>query len=128
MECAMLTRLKLKPGQKGTKKLAAEYGDALVCVRYRYDEKSGTRFKTVELIVESKPWTAPAPSFADTDLVPVYIGFSDKDSREIAKEVKGRWDPDQKLWFIRYGKIKGTALEKHIILDAFLKPRKQKSI
>ncbi len=52
----MITRLKLKPGQKGTKKLAAEYGDSLVCVRYRYDEKSGTRFKTVELIVESKPY------------------------------------------------------------------------
>ncbi len=45
--CATITRLKLKPGQKGTKKLSAEYGDALVCVRFRYDEKSGTRFKTV---------------------------------------------------------------------------------
>jgi hypothetical protein len=33
----MITRLKLKPRQKGTKKLLSEYGDALVCVRYRYD-------------------------------------------------------------------------------------------
>lgn len=55
----MIARLKLKPGQKGTKKLVAEHGDALVCVRYRYDEASSTRFKTVELIVEKKhgaPW------------------------------------------------------------------------
>ncbi len=88
-------------------------------MRYRYDEKSRKRFKTVELIVESKPWIGPAPSFADTDLVPVYIGFSDKSSREIAKAAKGRWDPEKKLWFIRYGRIKSTALEKHIILDAF---------
>jgi len=124
----MITKLKLKPGQKGTKKLAAEYGDALVCVRYRYDEKSGMRFKTIELIVESKPWTAPMPSFTDADLVPVYIGFSDTASREIAKAAKGRWDPDQKLWIIRYGRIKGTALEKHIILDAFTKSKAQKSI
>ncbi len=124
----MITRLKLKPGQKGTKKLAAEYGDALVCVRYRYDEKNRTRFKTVELIVESKPWTAPVPTFVDNDLVPVYIGFTDTASREIAKAAKGRWDPDQKLWVIRYGSIKGTALEKHIILDAFSKPGKPKSI
>lgn len=98
----MITRLKLKPGRKGTKKLTAEYGDALVCVRYRYDEKSGMRFKTVELIVESKPWTAPTPKFSDADLVPVLIGFTDTASREIAKAAKGRWDPDQKLWLIRY--------------------------
>ena len=32
------TGLILKPGQKGTKKLTAEYGDRPVCVRYRYDE------------------------------------------------------------------------------------------
>ncbi len=124
----MITKLKLKPGQRGTKKLAEEYGEALVCVRYRYDDKNGMRHKTVELIVESKPWTAPAPSFADTDHVPVYIGFSDTTSREIAKAAKGRWDPDQKLWFIRYGRIKGTDLEKHIILDAFPKAKKSKSI
>ena len=124
----MIARLKLKPGQKGTKRLVAEHGDALVCVRYRYDEQKGLRYKTIELIVESKPWTAPAPQFADTDLVPVYIGFADTTSREIAKTAKGRWDPDQKLWLIKYGSIKGTDLEKHIILDAFSKSGKSKSI
>ena len=35
----MRARLILKPGQRGTKKLCAEYGERLVCVRYRYDEK-----------------------------------------------------------------------------------------
>ena len=35
----MRTRLTLKPGQRGTKQLVAEYGDRLVCVRYRYDDK-----------------------------------------------------------------------------------------
>lgn len=28
----------LKPGQNGTKRLVERFGDALVCVRYRYDE------------------------------------------------------------------------------------------
>jgi hypothetical protein len=120
----MITKLKLKPGQKGTKKLAEEYGDALVCVRYRYDEAKRVRHKTIELIVESKPWTAPAPSLTDTDHVPVHIGFADTVSREMAKAAKGRWDPKQKLWLIRYGRIKGTPLEKHIILDAFQRGRK----
>jgi len=33
------TRLSLAPGQNGTKKLVATYGERLVCVRYRYDTK-----------------------------------------------------------------------------------------
>lgn len=115
----MTARLKLKPGQKGTKKLLAEHGDALVCVRYRYDEASRTRIKTVELVVEKTSWQPPARKFTDSDLVPVRIGFYEKDLIAHAKAVNGRWDPEVKLWFIRYGKIRGTAMEKHIVLDAF---------
>jgi len=55
----------------------------------------------------------------DGDLVPVRIGFSDNTLREEARAANGRWDPEKKLWFIRYGKVKGTDLEKHIALDAF---------
>jgi hypothetical protein len=44
-------RLHLKPGQKGTKQLLAQYGDRLICVRYRYDAQRKKRFKTVELLV-----------------------------------------------------------------------------
>jgi hypothetical protein len=115
----LTARLKLKPGQKGTKKLLAEHGDALVCVRYRYDEASHTRIKTVELIVEKTSWQPPARKFTDSDIVPVRIGFGEKDLITRAKAVNGRWDPEVKLWFIRYEKIKGTVLEKHIVLDAF---------
>ncbi len=44
----MKTRTKLKPGQNGTKKYAAQYGDALVCVRYRYDEQKRKQYQAVE--------------------------------------------------------------------------------
>jgi hypothetical protein len=33
------TRSILKPGRPGTKSLAKKYGNALLCVRFRYDEK-----------------------------------------------------------------------------------------
>jgi hypothetical protein len=127
-EFALTTRLKLKPGQKGTKKLLAEHGDALVCVRYRYDEASNTRIKTVELVVEKTAWNPPARKFADNDLVPVQIGYSQKELIADAKAAKGRWNPEERLWFVRYGNIKGAALEKHIILDAFPQSEKPKSI
>lgn len=44
--------LNLKPGDKGTRRLVAEYGERLLRVRYRYDEERGKRLKTVELIVK----------------------------------------------------------------------------
>ncbi|MDD2335270.1 MAG: hypothetical protein PHD01_01690 [Geobacteraceae bacterium] len=53
----MKTRVKLKPGQKGTKKLTAQYGDTLVCVLYRYDVENRNKIKTVEIIVDESDWT-----------------------------------------------------------------------
>jgi len=124
----LITRLKLKPGQKGTKRLVEEHGDALVCVRYRYDEAQRIRLKTIELIVEKTPWNPPSRKFDDNDLVPVKIGYDEKDLQETAKTAKGRWNPEAKLWLVRYGNIKGTVLEKHIILDAFPVNGNDKSI
>src|SRR3990167_7220516 len=56
-----LVRLHLKPGQKGTKQLLAQYGDRLICVRYRYDAQRKKRFKTVELLVAERDWQPPRP-------------------------------------------------------------------
>jgi len=42
-------KLTLHPGDRGTTKEMRQYGDKLVCVRYRYDETLQKRFKTVEL-------------------------------------------------------------------------------
>ena len=57
----MRTLLHLKPGQKGPKQLLAQYGDRLVCVRYRYDAQRKKRLKTVELLVAERDWTPPRP-------------------------------------------------------------------
>lgn len=64
----MRTRLKLKPGQRGTKRLQAEYGDKLVGVRYRYDAQTKKRYKTVELVVEEVAWT-PKPRRPRSDAI-----------------------------------------------------------
>jgi len=111
----MTATIKLRPGQKGTKKLLAKYGDALLCVRYRYDVQSRTCFKTVELIIEKKPWTPSSHRFKNDTHVPVRIGYGDKDLREKAKAAQGKWDPKTRAWHIQFGKIKGTELEKFII-------------
>jgi hypothetical protein len=37
--------------------------------------------------------------------------------RSQAKAAGGRWDPWKRLWFVKYSKIAGTQLEKHIYVD-----------
>ena len=124
----MITRLKLKPGQKGTKALVEKYGDALVCVRYRYDEATRTRIKTVELLVEKKELASAKQKIDNEALVPVQITYTESSLIRMAKAMGGRWDPEVRLWDIQLGKIKRTELEKHIILDAKLKSKYRGSI
>lgn len=119
----MKSRLNLEPGQKGTKKLLAQYGKALLYVRYRYDESRGVRLKTVEIVVEEKPWNPNVP-LKDGDLVPLPIGYGEKVFRERLKAVGGRWDPEGKLWYAAYGVIRGTVLEGRIAME-FLKGKRR---
>jgi hypothetical protein len=114
----MKTRLILKPGQRGTKSLVEKYGDALLCVRFRYDATLRQRLKTIELIVERKEWSPPSPQYTADTLVPLRIEATDMRARTLAKAAGGRWNPERHLWFVKYGKIAGTPLEKHIHIDA----------
>jgi len=112
------TRLILKPGQRGTKSLTEKYGDALLCVRFRYDAALRQRLKTIELVVEKSEWTPPPSRYTPDTLVPLRIEAADMKMRLHAKAAGGRWNPEKQLWFAKYGKIAGTPLEKHIQVDA----------
>ena len=112
----MKTRLTLRPGQNGTKKLQLKYGGQLVAVRYRYDADRRLRFKTVELIVEQLPWIPPIPTGRDPDAwVLVRIGYDEADLRLTVREAGGRWDPERKLWRLRLGTAYEVGLDKRIV-------------
>ena len=49
---------RLAPGQNGTKRYLNQYGNALVCVRYRQDQSQ--RYTTVEIVVDQRPDFAEA--------------------------------------------------------------------
>ena len=110
------------PGQKGTKRLMKQYGDKLLCVRYRYDEERGMKLRTVEIIIEEKPWQ-PAFRFRDGDMVPIPLAFEEKTIRKQFKEAGGRWDPLTRVWMIPYRIVRGTALEERIS-ENFIKSKK----
>jgi len=111
----MKAHTNLKPGQNGTRRLVEKYGDALLCVRYRYDEIRDVRLKTVEIIVEERPGKA-APRLRDSDQVLVEVPFTMKALRERLKSVGARWDADERVWRMRYGLIRGDKeLEERIV-------------
>jgi hypothetical protein len=100
----MEIRLTRRPGQAGTKKFTERYGERLVCVRYRYDEAKSCRHKTVELIVETVPWTARGRRARrrDEEMVAVRIGYNETDLRERAKRLGAIWRPNHRLWEMRW--------------------------
>ena len=82
----------LKPGQKGTKRLLEQYGDKLLCVRYRYDKKRQVRIKTVEIIVSETPCTSSV-RYSDHDIVNVMVPYAMKALRDRLRTAGGRWWP-----------------------------------
>jgi hypothetical protein len=70
------------------KKLTRRFGERLVCVRYRYDEATKRRFKTVELVVDEVPWERvkrPDP------VVRIRLSIEEVRVREAVKTAGGRW-------------------------------------
>jgi hypothetical protein len=114
---AMRVRLHLKPGQRGTKQLLEQYGDQLICVRYRYDPERRKRFKTVELVVSERDWPplAPAPAFAPDDRVAVPVAYGELDLRHRVKQAGGRWNPERKVWELRYDRAIALGLGRRIV-------------
>ena len=110
----MRTSQHLKPGRKGTKQLLAQYGDRLVCVRYRHDAQQKKRFKTVELIVAEWAWEPPAPRLPADQRVALRIGFAEVALRERVKQAGGKWNPRQKVWELCYGHVVALNLEARI--------------
>lgn len=121
----MLIRTVRKPGEAGTQKLVARYGDRLVSVRYRYDPAKGKRYKTVELIIAEEDWQPPAAPAPATSMpspekphiarVPVRIRFNEKDLQSRIRSIGGLWDPRRKLWYAPVEDIKRLGLNDRIV-------------
>jgi hypothetical protein len=109
----MKTLLVLKPGQRGTRRLLAEFGRRMVCVRYKYDERLKRRWKTVELIVGEIVWERKAPRPGTK--VSVRIQYEEASLRGKIKDAGGKWDGKAKVWRIRYDKANELGLRDRII-------------
>lgn len=81
----------LQPEDAGARRWAAEYGDRLVCVRYRVDLKRQRRQTTVELVVDEAPRVGAIP-------VNVRVAWEETDIRQHVRAAGGVWDARARLW------------------------------
>jgi hypothetical protein len=111
----MQTRRIIKPGQPGTKKLIKEFGDRILCVRYRYDEVQGVRLKTVELVIEEKPWKPDRSKISGRKIVGLQIDINETGIRQRIKQAGGKWNRSKKVWELPYSRIVELGLTDRII-------------
>ena len=101
----------LKPGQPRTKRLVGQYGERLLCVRYRYDAELRKRYKTVELIIEEGNWMPP---MRPEQMVAVRVDNQDQLLKRRILAVGGVWNGSVKVWALPYAKVLELGLEDKI--------------
>jgi hypothetical protein len=73
--------------------------------------------KTVEIVVEGKPCKSFL-RFKDEEMVSLIVSYTNKALRDKLKALGGRWNPEEKLWRVRFGSIRGNSeLEERILKD-----------
>ncbi|HYE71734.1 MAG TPA: hypothetical protein VEF04_00325 [Blastocatellia bacterium] len=120
--------MKLKPGQKGTKKLVELYGSRLVCVRYRYDEGRQKRFKTAEIIVEEVPWVPVPKQTKPPTQADVQIAWGETQLAQQVKAAGGKWNRAKRLWEMPYDQAIVLGLEARIQTEKASDTRNQPDV
>lgn len=81
------------PHQDGAKRFARRYGEQLVCVRHRLDERGTIRHTTVEIVVESTPIAS-----RERTVVAVRIPASDRALRKLLIDCGAEWRSKERHW------------------------------
>ncbi len=111
----MRVGLSLRSGQPGTKGLLKLYGKSLICVRYRYDERTKQRIKTVELIVDRCRWQ-PVKRRLDSEApVTVRVDWHETELRQKVKAAGGKWDPVKRVGRLGREQVENLGMESQIV-------------
>lgn len=110
----MQIKATMKPGQNGAKQYLRQYGDQLICVRYRYDKHRQRRITTVELAVDEQDWVQGVIFPRDRQVF-IRIGYGETDLRERVKQAGGYWNPEKKAWRLSYNQVLALGLERRVL-------------
>ena len=92
----------IQAGKPGTDKWIKKYGNALICVRYKYDLDQRRKIKTVELIVEDEPWVKDKTRIPANKIVGIKVSYGEKEIGILVRKAGGTWNKKKKLWQLPY--------------------------
>ena len=95
--------------------MVAQFGDRLVCVRYRYDALKRRRYTTAEIIVDESDWDPLPSATARRQLMPVRIAVQETRLREKVKAAGGRWDPEKRVWHLPLEQVLQLGLSDRVV-------------
>ena len=90
-------------------------GDSLICVRYKYDPIKGRKLKTVELIVEEKPWGKNKNRIPANKIVSIKVDYGEKNTGILVRRAGGVWNRKKRLWELSYMTVMNLGLEDRIV-------------
>jgi hypothetical protein len=95
--------------------LFAEYGEKLVCVRYRYDAANKRRIKTVELVIEEGPWQPRPPKIPSNQIMHLRIKYGEVALGRQVKAAGGKWNRESQVWELPYPEVLRLGLAERIV-------------
>ena len=108
----------LSPGKAGTKSLLKRFGDELICVRYRYNAEKEECVKTIELVVDRKPWKPYEKRMVPAHkIMPLRVKYGEIHIGRLIRQAGGVWNRARKVWELRYDQIQALGLTDRIIED-----------
>jgi hypothetical protein len=109
-------RKTLRPGDPGTRRFARDWGERLVCVRYRVDPSKRLRYTTVEIVASTpKAWRPPSRP-APSALVYVRTGGDEWELKQRLRAARAVWEPELGAWRLRYETAVRLKLRRRILL------------
>ncbi|MFW2439476.1 MAG: hypothetical protein ACN4GR_08910 [Arenicellales bacterium] len=112
---------RINPGQPGTKKHLAKFGNDLICVRYRHDQENNQRITTIELVVD-KGFYRPELNYAKNylleeknKLINLFIGYDESELRRKVIKAGGKWVNEKKCWEVKHNDAVKMGLKERII-------------
>ena len=104
---------KIAADQPGAQRWLRQYGERLVCVRYRDCTDGDERLVTVELVVDRRPRTAQSK-----EPVAVRIGREEIALRQQVKAAGAQFDWSQRLWLMPRGAVVRLGLQRRVVAQA----------
>lgn len=108
---------RIRPTQPGAIKLAEQYGERLVCVRYRHDATGRYRYTTVELVV-ARSLVKPRPKRQQQtklQIVAIRLANAENDLHRLVHAHGGVWDGKARLWYLTHAATKALGLLNRVV-------------